>query len=260
MNIPLTFANNICKTNFRKGETMKKKLFGSLGEHIKTNWVIIVLALCVVGAGALSFYTVNDINERLDNQSVPDNDNVLEQNDIFEPQQAEDVQTEAENVPIKPQTDNVDTPAATKPAPTASAVPEAETGKEFVLPVDGKIFAAFSGDELVYNQTMGDWRTHNGIDIKAAAGSAVKSGCDGTVENVYNDGMLGYVVEVTNGNYTVRYCGLDKNVLVQKGDKLHQNQPIGTVGEIPLEIAEESHIHLEIVKDGQYKNPDKYLD
>jgi len=43
---------------------MKKKLFGSLGEHIRANWVMIILALCVVGAGALSFYTINDINEK----------------------------------------------------------------------------------------------------------------------------------------------------------------------------------------------------
>ncbi len=263
MNILPTFANNICKTNFRKGETMKKKLFGSLGEHIKTNWVIIILALCVVGAGALSFYTVKDINEKLKNQDIPGPDVVSQENEAFEENEVQDVQNNAENVPLKP--DSSDQAAATKPVvtPTPSASPEAasaESDREFVLPVDGKIFAAFSGDELVYNKTMGDWRTHNGIDIRAAAGTAVKASCDGTVENVYNDGMLGYVAEVKNGDYTVRYCGLDSKVLVQKGDKVKQNQPIGTVGEIPLELAEDSHLHLEIIKDGQYKNPDKYLE
>ena len=28
----------------------------------------------------------------------------------------------------------------------------------------GRVLNAFSGDELVYNKTLGDWRTHNGID------------------------------------------------------------------------------------------------
>ena len=29
---------------------------------------------------------------------------------------------------------------------------------------------AFSGDELVFNDTMKDWRTHNGMDLAGAAG------------------------------------------------------------------------------------------
>jgi len=244
---------------------MKKKLFGSLGEHIKTNWVMIILALCVAGAGALSFYTVKDINEKLKNPDIPEPGVVSQENEDFEQQPAQDVQNEAENIPLKPQQDSTGRAAAAQPqaTPAPSASPEAASAKsdrEFVLPVDGKIFAAFSGDELVYNKTMGDWRTNNGTDIKAAAGTAVKASCDGTVENVYSDGMLGYVAEIKNGEYTVRYCGLDSKVLVQKGDRVKQNQPIGTVGEIPLELAEDSHIHLEIIRDGQYKNPDKYLE
>ena len=31
---------------------------------------------------------------------------------------------------------------------------------------------AFSGDELVFNDTMKDWRTHNGMDLAGAAGGA----------------------------------------------------------------------------------------
>ena len=239
---------------------MKKKLFGSLGEHIKTNWVMIILALCVVGAGALSFYTIYDINEKLENQTIPNPDAVSREDDIMEQQPVQDVQNEAENVPLKPKADSTDAAVGAKPAPTPTPSPEAADKKEFVLPVDGKIFAAFSGDELVYNETMGDWRTHNGIDIRADKGAVVKACCDGTVENVYSDGMLGSVVEIKNGSYTVRLCGLAENTMVHKGDRVKQNQPIGTVGEIPLELSADSHIHLEIIKDGAYKNPDKYLE
>ena len=238
---------------------MKKQLFGSLGQHIKSNWVMILLCLCVVGAGALSFYTVSDINEKLKNQNIPSPDGVSQENEIPEEQPAQDVQNNAENVPLtdKPAA-QPDVPAAAKPSPQPTAAADADE-KSFVLPVEGKIFAAFSGDELVYNKTMDDWRTHNGIDIKASAGSAVKASCSGRVENVYSDGMLGTVVEIAAEDYTVRICGLAEDVKVNKGDKVSRNQPIGTVGEIPLEIAEDSHIHLEIVKDGRYKNPDKYL-
>lgn len=240
---------------------MKKKLFGSFGEHIKTNWLMIFLSVCVVGAGALSFYTVKDINDKLKNQSVPPAESLSGQEKTADSEEAQDVQTEADNVPLKPKA--TEKPVAAKPQPTAEAT-EAESlavngEKDFVLPVEGKIFAAFSADELVYNKTMDDWRTHNGIDIRAAAGTAVKAACDGTVTAVYTDGMLGCVVEVENSSFTVRYCGLDKDVSVQQGDRLCQNQPIGKIGEIPLELAEDSHLHLEIIKNGRYQNPDKYL-
>ncbi|MBR2503845.1 MAG: M23 family metallopeptidase [Oscillospiraceae bacterium] len=244
---------------------MKKKLFGSLGQSIRTNWVIVLLSLCVVGAGALSFYTVSDINEKLKNQQLPDPDMVVQENTEQQPpqqQQAEEVQKPQQNVPLKPSAPPQNAEAAAQSAPQPSASPEAEkeSRKDFVLPVDGKIVAAFSGNELVYNKTMDDWRTHNGIDIKAPAGTAVQACCDGTVTAVYQDGMLGCVVETDNGSYTVRYCGLDSGVSVQKGDRIKQKQPIGKVGEIPLEMAADSHIHLEIIKDGQYKNPDSYLE
>ena len=242
---------------------MNKKLFGALGQHIKGNWVMVVLGLSVVAAGALSFYTVKDINNKLQQQNIPSPDTVGQMEQQTEPEpQTEAVGQTAERVPLKPkaeETPQKDAEAETATKPQTEEL-TAETEKEFVLPVEGKICAAFSGDELVYNKTMGDWRTHNGIDIAAKAGSAVKSGGKGTVKSVYNDGMLGWTVEVENGQYTVRYSGLDQNVLVRQGDKVAQNQPIGTVGQIPLELADQSHIHLEITQNGNYKNPDKYLE
>lgn len=236
---------------------MKKKLFGSLGEHIKTNWVTVLLGLSVVAAGALSFYTVNDINQKLKNQQMPGPQEISQPQPTAETEQAQDVGKTADNVPLKPQTENSAVAAKPQPSPLPTETPQTE--KDFVLPVDGKIFAPFSDNELVYNKTMDDWRTHNGIDIAASKGSAVKSACDGTVTDIYQDGMLGCVVEIKGKNCTVRYCGLDEKTAVQKGASVRQNQPIGTVGEIPLEMAEQSHIHLEFIKDGQYKNPDKYL-
>ena len=47
----------------------------------------------------------------------------------------------------------------TESAPASSSAAPAST-----RPVSGRILNAYSGDELVYNKTLGDWRTHNGID------------------------------------------------------------------------------------------------
>ena len=40
---------------------------------------------------------------------------------------------------------------------------------------NGKVSQAFSGNTLVYNPTLGDWRTHNGIDIKRIIGAFVSN-------------------------------------------------------------------------------------
>ena len=37
----------------------------------------------------------------------------------------------------------------------------------------GRVLNAFSGDELVYNKTLGDWRTHNGVDYACAQDAQV---------------------------------------------------------------------------------------
>ena len=244
---------------------MKKTLFGSLGEMIKGNAVMIILGLCVVAAGALSFYTVNDINEKLEQQHI---ENPNSYTDSKSEEIAQDVHNEAQNVPLKDKsgpsqskdkTESKDAAASAGDVAVDEAAGEQPAKPEFVLPVNGTIFAAFSGDELVYNKTMDDWRTHNGIDIRANRDNAVKAATDGTVTAVYADGMLGNVIEIDNGKYTVRYCGLGDNLLCKKGDVVKQGDSIGVVGEVPLESSEESHIHLEILKDGVWQNPDNYL-
>jgi len=244
---------------------MKKTLFGSLGEMIKGNAVMIILGLCVVAAGALSFYTVNDINEKLEQQHI---ENPNSYTDSKSEEIAQDVHNEAQNVPLKDKsgssqskdkTESKDAAASAGDVAVDEAAGEQPAKAEFVLPVNGTIFAAFSGDELVYNKTMDDWRTHNGIDIRANRDNAVKAATDGTVTAVYADGMLGNVIEIDNGKYTVRYCGLGDNLLCKKGDVVKQGDSIGVVGEVQLESSEESHIHLEILKDGVWQNPDNYL-
>lgn len=52
------------------------------------------------------------------------------------------------------------------------------------------------------------------------------------------------------------YCGLNEVIFVDEGEEVSQGYVIGTVGtEMPLESAQESHLHLEIVKDGVRVDP-----
>ena len=76
---------------------------------------------------------------------------------------------------------------------------------------------AFSGDELVFNDTMKDWRTHNGMDLAGAAGDAVTAPTGAVVARAYEDPQWGGVVELNAGKLTVRVCGL-ADIAVKEGD------------------------------------------
>ena len=138
--------------------------------------------------------------------------------------------------------------------PADAAVPS------FVKPVAGQIVQGFRGEELVYNATLGDWRTHNGVDMSCAADAAVKSAVAGKVVNMYEDGLWGQVVEVDAGETVWRYTGLDKTTLkVNTGDELEAGQMIGKIGETMAETGAETHLHLEVLKGGNYVDPEHYF-
>lgn len=120
---------------------------------------------------------------------------------------------------------------------------------------DAKPLAAFSGDELVYSATLGDWRTHNGADYAAAEGDAVTPVQPGKVTNVSEDALWGGAVEVTDADGLVwRYCGLT-DPEVKTGDEVSAADTLGKVGQIPAELHGEPHVHLECLKDGAYQDP-----
>ena len=132
----------------------------------------------------------------------------------------------------------------------------------YKIPLDNEIIQSFSGDELFYSETLGDWRSHLAIDIKGAKGDKVKAAADGTIDGSYYDELLGNVVVIlhADGAKTV-YAGLDGSVTLKKGQSVKQGDTVGRLsGEIPLEAAMETHLHFEIIEDGKQVNPLDYLD
>ena len=171
----------------------------------------------------------------------------------------------------------IDKPAQDVPKPTAAptAAPTAEprtttppTESTTTAPAqaatapgiwDAKPLAAFSGDDLVYSATLGDWRTHNGADYAAPAGKSVTPAQAGRVDSVTEDALWGYVVEITDKNgVTWRYCGLGEPE-VKAGENVTTSTELGKAGKIPAETSGENHLHLECLKEGAYLNPESLL-
>lgn len=127
----------------------------------------------------------------------------------------------------------------------------------YTLPLGTDITNDYSPSTPVYNATMGDWRTHNGVDFKGSDGAQVVAISYGKVTAVYDDTLYGTVAQIDHGNgVTAKYCGLNKDVIeVKAGDTVKAGTVIGYLGEIPCEKTELSHLHFEITYNGENTDP-----
>lgn len=138
---------------------------------------------------------------------------------------------------------------------------EQTTEPTFQKPVEGDIVRDFAIDSLIYSETLQEWTTHTGIDIKADKTTVVKSAENGTVKSIKNDPRYGLtvIIEHSNGFQTV-YSNLLTSEFVVEGEKVEKGQSIGTVGNTAsFEIADEPHLHFEILKDSVAVDPNIYL-
>ena len=126
--------------------------------------------------------------------------------------------------------------------------------ESMAYPVKSKHASAQYSEDAVYSMTMKDFRAHPGVDFMAAKGEEVFSMCDGVVSRIYTDQHYGTVVEVSNAEYKVLYCGVADDVKVKVNSSIKKGDVIATVGDIPVESKDPEHIHIEI------KVGDKYID
>ncbi len=137
----------------------------------------------------------------------------------------------------------------------------AEAPRLVVSPLKGEVLAAFSVDELLYSETLADWRTHDGIDIAARAGTNVLAASAGTVLSVEDDALMGTTVTLEHsGGYQTVYANLQAKPPVSKGDSVTAGQIIGAVGSTAAaESAQGPHLHFSVTKDGDVVDPNTFL-
>lgn len=169
----------------------------------------------------------------------------------------------------RPQTTPSTTPSTTS-APVASVTSDSEQVDvipdvlpDFIMPVIGNVSKDYDLSTLVYSLTMNDYRVHTGIDIAASVGDAVYCAADGTVEQVWNDSLMGYCVSVSHsGNAVTYYKNLSSEIAegIEAGYKIYGGEILGCVGEsASVELADEPHLHFEIKVNSVYADPLDYL-
>ena len=109
---------------------------------------------------------------------------------------------------------------------------------------------------------MDDWRTHDGLDIAAAAGDAVLAASAGTVLSVTDDALMGTTVVIGHGGgYETTYASLQADPPVAEGESVSAGQVIGAVGATAAaEAAQGPHLHFAVTKDGAAVDPETFLE
>ena len=108
---------------------------------------------------------------------------------------------------------------------------------------------------------MGDWRTHSGLDITADLGAKVLATANGTVSAVYQDDLMGTVVEIDHGDGLVSlYANLTEAPTVSAGDAVTTGAVIGSVGQTAAaESGQTTHLHFAMYQDDTPVDPAGYL-
>ena len=214
-----------------------KAVFGGKGFYI-------ALALCLLAAGIVGYYT------------------------LLRPQApAEPASNPASNVPDD--RDNAWVAPAVQPEENVPTAPPAEETPisdpqdllpQVMSPLDGTTVTVFSVTELMYDETMADWRTHNGIDIQASEGDSVRTAASGTVLSVKDDELMGTTVVLEHDNgYQTTYANLQAKPNVEAGDPVSAGQIIGAVGTTAAAESGLPHLHFAVTKDGKAVDPNEYL-
>ena len=143
---------------------------------------------------------------------------------------------------------------------------EPETGSNgadskvmMIPPVSGRIYKKHDPTLQAYSQTLDEYRIHLGVDIATSLGAPVYAVADGTVENIWEDALMGVCVAVEHGNNTV---SVYKNLAVELaegitvGTAVKQGQQMGNVGDTAVEeMADEPHLHFEVFVNDERVDP-----
>lgn len=248
------------RKNYRKSNNFKKLMIASL---------ITLLVAVVAFIIAYTSYS-KKVKENLQNSLLKADDlaNMIaneNSNDLIE-----EANTQiGKSIEESKATEEPEVQETTKPSPTPTPTPTPATPvvveepmPEFIMPVDnGVIMRDYAKENLLYSQTLDEWVTHLGIDIKADKTAVVKASAPGTVTAIKNDPRYGLtvVIEHTKGFKTV-YSNLLTAEYVTIGQTVESGQTLGTVGNTAtFEILDEYHLHFEILENDENVDPNVYL-
>lgn len=215
-----------------------------------------VLALCVLAVGVGGYFLLFGEPAQTEAPTGPDTAASAPVEDL--PEHEPVVETVPPEEPEE-ETEPVVMPEVTIPVDDTPVV--AEEPHVVVLPIQGEVLTAFSVDQLLYNETLDDWRTHDGVDIAAAEGDAVLAACAGTVSSITDDPLMGTTVVIQHsGGYETTYANLQAEPPWRRATRCPPGRPSAQWEPPPRRRpAQGAHLHFSVAKDGEAVDPDAFL-
>ena len=238
---------------------MKDHKFWRAVEHFAVGrGFYIVLALCITAVGLTGYYLLDTVTEPLNALPEMQAQPMPSQAEVSPP-----VQTPVQPVqsPVEITLPDVEEPVMEPQPVPAEPVLKPENTQPvpavFTWPVKGAVLRDFSVETLSPDPTMGDWRTHAGVDVAAKLGTRVLCMTAGTVSEVWEDSALGTCIRVDHGGKLESvYANLSPEPTVKVGDRIEIGGILGAVGATAnAEIGMEPHLHLEVFRDGKSMDP-----
>ena len=231
----------------------RRRGIGPFLRFMETKGFYLVLAVCVITVGAAGYVIFG--------RGTPAG-NVVDREEVMQEEELEVDDPKLEEIPDEPTVKDPDSEPE-KETQTKPEQPDTQVSKPvsvpkavYAKPVTGKVIREFSGDTLVKDDTMGDWRTHNGTDFACAKDAKAVAFAAGTVTEVKEQGLYGLCVTVDHGSGLQSMLAGLATCKVKPGDRVTCGQEIGTcAGNLEAESAQESHVHLEVTKAGKYMDP-----
>lgn len=233
----------------------KNSIFEKVLKKVEGKGFYIILGLCVLAIGVTGYVifftnTIEDIptDTTIDIDSIFDGNNDVPVNNEPEDDMDSNIEDTTGEMGDITQSDEPTMNNTDLNGEPVVKIPNA------VAPTAGDVVREFSGDQLVYDVTMDDWRTHNGTDYSCTQGDTIFCIRDGTVTNVFEDGLMGWSVSVKHADGIVStYSGLSSIAVVKKGDVLKMGDAVGTAGGTAIaESNQPYHVHVSVTKDGKY--------
>lgn len=162
--------------------------------------------------------------------------------------------------PVTDGTDKTDTPDDKVEEPPKEENPTVDKKPlTFISPVSGRVVTQHSMTVPVFSPTLEEWRIHTGIDISTEESAAVFAAADGVVSEISTHPRYGYTVKINHeGGVTTIYSNLSSidDIAVKVGDSVKCGDRIAYVGDSAVfELAEEPHLHFEVMKNGVQADP-----
>ena len=213
---------------------MSEKKNHTVLNFIKKNLYYVLIGISLIIIATVIAIVLATNSTPLDEGKLPEQSDNLQSGNLQNPNQDE-VQKPVETPEDNTQNNQPDTPVDNKIV--------------FIMPIEqSTILKDYTSSTVVYNQTLGVYTGHMGIDFGAEAGAQVMAVRDGKIESITTSYLQGTTITIDHGNGLKSiYNSVEALESLVEGQTVSAGEVIGTISDNNRqEYKDGPHLHFEV--------------